>query len=71
MARSMGRTDGHISAREEATARSAERADSEVALLYLTQVSASRPASDYTVRIIPYHANAPVPLEAREILWQR
>jgi len=34
------------------------------------QVSADRPASDYTVRIIPRHDGTAVPLEAPYILWQ-
>ena len=34
-------------------------------------VPASRPASDYTVRIIPQYAGITVPLEAANILWQR
>jgi starch phosphorylase len=38
---------------------------------YLAQVSATRPASDYTARIVPYHPNALVPLEAEQIVWQR
>jgi starch phosphorylase len=45
--------------------------DSNGALIYSAQVSATRPASDYTARIIPYHANASLPLEAEQILWQR
>jgi starch phosphorylase len=38
---------------------------------YSTQVSATRPASDYTARIVPHHPNALVPLEAGQIIWQR
>jgi len=38
---------------------------------YSAQVSATRPASDYTARIIPHHLNALVPLEAGQIVWQR
>jgi len=30
---------------------------------------ATRPASDYTPRIIPYHPEAMVPIEAKQILW--
>jgi starch phosphorylase len=37
---------------------------------YSAQVSATRPASDYTARIVPYHLNAVVPLEAGQIVWQ-
>jgi starch phosphorylase len=38
---------------------------------YAASVCASRPASDYTPRIIPRHPGALVPLEAAQILWQR
>jgi starch phosphorylase len=41
------------------------------AFTYLAQVPATRPASDYTARIVPYHPNALVPLEAEQIVWQR
>ena len=40
-------------------------------LIYSAEVPASRPASDYTPRIVPCHTNASVPLEADQILWQR
>jgi starch phosphorylase len=39
--------------------------------LYNAQVPASRPATDYTPRLIPYHPDAVVPLEVAQILWQR
>ncbi len=39
--------------------------------IYTASVSASRPASDYTPRIIARHPDAFVPLEANQILWQR
>jgi starch phosphorylase len=39
--------------------------------VYRTSVSAVRFASDYTVRVIPYHVGVAVPLEADLILWQR
>ena len=38
---------------------------------YHATVPADRPESDYTVRLIPYHQAAEVPLEAARILWQR
>jgi starch phosphorylase len=41
------------------------------AQIYAAQVAATRPASDYTPRVVPHHANASVPLEAEQILWQR
>jgi starch phosphorylase len=45
--------------------------DSPGVLNYSAQVSATRPASDYTARIIPHHPNVSVPLETEQILWQR
>lgn len=38
---------------------------------YHAEVPASRPASDYTARIIPQHSGVTVPLEEAHILWQR
>lgn len=38
---------------------------------YSASVPASRPAADYTPRLVPRHPEAVVPLEAQEILWQR
>ncbi|HLX43470.1 MAG TPA: alpha-glucan family phosphorylase [Bryobacteraceae bacterium] len=40
-------------------------------VLYSASVEAHRSASDFTARVVPYHPNASVPLEATEILWQR
>ncbi len=37
---------------------------------YSAQTPAMRPANDYTPRIVPYHHNALVPLEAGQIVWQ-
>lgn len=37
--------------------------------LYCTNVSAQRPAEDYTPRIVPYHPEAFVPKEVAHILW--
>ncbi len=39
--------------------------------IYSAAVPATRPAADYTARVIPYHPGVSVPLEAAEILWQR
>jgi starch phosphorylase len=39
--------------------------------VYSAQVPASRPASDYTARIVPHHPDVNVPMEAAHILWQR
>jgi starch phosphorylase len=38
---------------------------------YRSSVSAARPASDYTARLIPHRHGVAVPLEATHILWQR
>jgi glycogen phosphorylase len=38
---------------------------------YRAWVSAARPATDYTARLIPYCDGVAVPLEAARILWQR
>jgi glycogen phosphorylase len=37
---------------------------------YSAQVPATRPATDYTARVIPHHDGVAVPLEAVQILWQ-
>jgi starch phosphorylase len=39
--------------------------------VYSAAVPATRPASDYTARIVPHHDGVAVPLEAAQILWQR
>ena len=39
--------------------------------VFVATVPAKRPAADYTPRIVPYHPDASVPLEANEIVWQR
>ncbi|MET0412588.1 MAG: alpha-glucan family phosphorylase [Polyangiaceae bacterium] len=38
---------------------------------YGASIPASRPAEDYTARVIPYHVAASVPLEASAIRWHR
>jgi starch phosphorylase len=38
---------------------------------YSASVPATRPAEDFTPRIVPYHPDAFVPLEAPDILWHR
>jgi glycogen phosphorylase len=38
---------------------------------YGARVPATRPATDYTARVIPHHTGVAVPLEAVRILWQR
>jgi starch phosphorylase len=38
---------------------------------YRARVPATRPATDYTARLIPHYTGVAVPLEAARILWQR
>lgn len=44
-------------------------AGSENGFIYRAKVAATRPAADYTPRLIPQHIGASVPLEASFILW--
>jgi starch phosphorylase len=41
------------------------------ARVHRARVPASRPASDYTPRVVPHHAEARIPLEAPHIRWPR
>jgi starch phosphorylase len=41
------------------------------AQLYRASAPATRPAADYTPRVIPHYPGAAIPLEAGHILWQR
>ena len=43
--------------------------DREGVYLFTAQVPATRPAGDFTPRLIPYFAGATVPLEIPLILW--
>lgn len=45
--------------------------ESEEACVYSARVPSTRPASDYTPRLIPHRPGVSVPLEASQILWQR
>jgi starch phosphorylase len=38
---------------------------------YSARVCSARPATDYTPRVVPFHRDAKVPLEAAEILWHQ
>lgn len=40
-------------------------------ITFYASVPASRPAADYTPRVVPLHPDAVVPLECQRILWQR
>jgi starch phosphorylase len=39
--------------------------------IYSAQMSATRPSTDYTARVIPQQDGVAIPLEATQILWQR
>ncbi len=39
--------------------------------VYSASLPATRPVTDFTARIIPYHPDVAVPFEAKQILWQR
>ena len=39
--------------------------------VFSASLPATRNAADYTVRIVPHHPAALVPLEAHQILWQK
>jgi starch phosphorylase len=62
-------TDGIPPVRQEMTR--GQRLAGGNGYLYSAQVEATRPASDYTSRVIPSRPGVSVPLEACEILWQR
>jgi starch phosphorylase len=62
--------DGGSPTRQE-MARTGELVGAANGYIYSARAPASRPASDYTPRLVPYHRHAAVPLEASHILWQR
>jgi glycogen phosphorylase len=41
------------------------------AWVYRARITATRPATDYTVRVVPCHDGVAVPLETARVLWQR
>jgi starch phosphorylase len=43
--------------------------DPENGFVYTAHIPVTRPAADYTPRLIPSHSGASVPLEAAQILW--
>jgi starch phosphorylase len=45
--------------------------DGDAGEVYVAHVPATRPASDYTARMIPSRSGSGVPLETAKILWQR
>jgi starch phosphorylase len=49
----------------------ARSANSTGPVTYSARIAATRPASDYTPRVVPYHPAVAAPLETSQILWQR
>ena len=62
--------DGSGATRQEML-RASQPANSAKSHVYRGSVPATRPATDYTPRILPHFPNVSVPLEASQILWQR
>ncbi len=62
--------DGAPAIRQEMT-RGNPLPGSAKAFVYGAEVAASRPPSDYTPRVVPYHPAAQIPLEDAHILWFR
>jgi starch phosphorylase len=58
------------SARRQPMARGDKLPDREGGYLFTTQVAATRPAGDFTPRLIPYFPEVAVPLELPLILWR-
>jgi starch phosphorylase len=63
-------TDGGSPVRQEMK-RVCQLANTLGGYVFRKAVSADRPASDYTARVIPHCDSVAVPLEASQILWQR
>ncbi len=63
--------DGTNAAVRQAMKRERQLVGSVNGYVYTASVSADRPASDYTPRVVPHYAGVGVPLEAGPILWQR
>ncbi len=55
----------------QAMQRGQELLGSQGGYAYSASVPATRPAVDYTPRVVPFKPGASVPLEAGQILWQR
>ena len=60
--------EGQSVSRERAT-RGEQLLGSANGFTYIARVPATRPAADYTPRLVPQHAEAFVPLEAPFVLW--
>ena len=63
-------TDGAGPVRQQME-RAGKLAGAASGYVYRTQAPSTRPATDYTARVIPHFDGVAVPLEAARILWQR
>ena len=63
--------DGEGGARAEILTACKASGEQSGTMVYSVCCPASRPAADYTARLVPWHARSSVPLEAGQILWQR
>jgi len=62
---------GESEAKAEILAACKSSTDPSGTIIYSFCCLAKRPVTDYTVRLVPSHAEASVPLEAGQILWQQ
>jgi starch phosphorylase len=63
--------DGVDGGQERQEMRRGRQLKEENAYIYRAQVPSTRPAGDYTARVVPRRAGVAVPLEASQIRWQR
>jgi starch phosphorylase len=63
--------NGGSPTRQEMTRLQPPDAGGPRATVYRASVPATRPATDYTPRVVPYFPGVSVPLELPAILWQR
>ena len=66
-----GALPGGSPERHVMTRQTAPQQASTNGFVYTARVPATRPAVDYTPRLVPHNDEATVPLEAFQILWQR
>jgi starch phosphorylase len=64
------RVDGHVQVRKPMQRDRKHKVSNRI-YLYKAAVRANRPATDFTPRIIPFHANLSVPAEVSHIVWQK
>ena len=64
-------TPDHESVRTDMTRNESKDETESAWAIYRVSVPATRPTSDFTPRIVPYHSHVSVPLELNLIKWQR